>query len=179
MTRYLGIDPGRDGAAVLVDSDGPRVVETLLFSECQRDGWDPRTLAHALREMTATPHGDGVYHLTPSVVALELYAGRAGEGGGSMLTIGRGWGTIHAVVSLVWPGAVVLTPASNSWTRMLRDLPGEGKARSVAFCSSHMPDLDLTPGRRRVPHSGLADATCLAWWAMGKGPGASIRVEVV
>jgi hypothetical protein len=45
---------------------------------------------------------------------------------------------------------------------LLTDLAGEGKDRAVALARQRLPGLDLTPGRRRVPHTGLADAGCLA-----------------
>jgi hypothetical protein len=44
---------------------------------------------------------------------------------------------------------------------VLRDIPGEGKARAIAR-AAQLPGLNLTPGRRRKAHDGLADAACLA-----------------
>jgi hypothetical protein len=56
----------------------------------------------------------------------------------------------------------VIEPTPQAWQRVvLRDIPGEGKARAVAR-AAQVAGLDLMPGRRRKPHDGLADATCLA-----------------
>jgi hypothetical protein len=56
----------------------------------------------------------------------------------------------------------VIEPTPQSWQRViLRDIPGEGKARSIAR-AAQLPGLNLTPGRRRKAHDGLADAACLA-----------------
>lgn len=40
------------------------------------------------------------------------------------------------------------------------------KARSIAAAQRLLPDLDLSPGRRTKPHDGLADAGCLAVYAL-------------
>lgn len=150
----IGMDPGRDGGLVALDER--EVLAALLWREVCPDGWVPQLVADAMRGLG----------LQPDRVALELYAGRAGEGGGSLMKVGIGWGVLWTAAALVWPGALLLTPASSSWTTILRDQPGEGKARAVALVSSVLPGLDLTPGRRRKPHDGLADAGALAWWAL-------------
>jgi len=36
------------------------------------------------------------------------------------------------------------------------------KVKSVLKCQRRLPDLDLTPGKKRKPHDGLADAACMA-----------------
>lgn len=150
MSRVLGIDPGRDGAGVLLD--GRSVISWWLTADLlPGKGYDADALAGRLRSTHAAHRID--------LVVLELYAGRPGEGRGSGMTIGVGWG--------IWRGAAaglgipVITPASSSWTRTLfRDVQGEGKERSIAVAGTL--DLDLTPGRRRKPHDGLADAACLS-----------------
>lgn len=150
----VGIDPGRDGALVAVQSGA--VLGTLLWREVCPDGWVPQLVARAMRDLD----------ILPSVVALELYAGRAGEGRGSLMKVGIGWGVLWTAAALTWPSADLLTPASSSWTSILRDQPGEGKARAQALVASALPDLDLVPGKRRKPHDGLADAGALALWAL-------------
>jgi hypothetical protein len=155
----IGIDPGRDGAVVA--TDGTEIFGWLLWRQACPDGWVPGLVLDALRGLG----------LRPDAVALELYAGRGGEGRGSLLTVGVGWGMLAAACAATWPGALLLTPASSSWTRILRDQRGEGKARAQALVSSRLPALDLMPGRRRVPHSGLADAGALALWALERRVG--------
>ena len=161
--NILGIDPGKKGALVLLHG---RTVLASAFTEAITGGRDWLEVGPALAGWIRGIHAEHRIGLA----VLELYAGRAGEGGGSLLTVGVGWGAWYGLLcGLEIP---VLTPASSSWTReMFRGVSGEGKARSVALCRAMLPDLDLTPGRKRVPHDGLADAACLAMWGQGTAVG--------
>jgi len=48
---------------------------------------------------------------------------------------------------------------------VLKDVSGDGKGRSIYVASQRVPTLDLTPGSRRKPHDGLADAALIAEYA--------------
>lgn len=152
----LGIDPGLSGAIVVLEESGPSVVvlAQIALDDLDRVWWTPAPMAATLRELPR-----------PDRVALEQVQTRGGQGGQMWAAVR--WGYLHAVCCLLWPGASIWTPAASSWmASALRDQPGEGKARAVALVSSVLPGLDLTPGRRRKPHDGLADAGALALWAM-------------
>lgn len=165
----LGIDPGRDGAAVLLDTSAPGLVVlgSLLWREVCPDGWAPTLVRDALLRLTRGyyPAEAGAIHVPRRIVLEAGQAARApgGQGAGSY-RIGVGWGVLWTVCALTWPGADLLTPAASRWTTILRDQPGEGKARAIALVTSRLPDLDLVPGRCRKPHDGLADAGALALW---------------
>ena len=156
----LGIDPGKDGAAVVLRPAG---VHGVLAAEllCGQS-WEA---AHSevtrwVRQVHAT--------WTLDLVVLERVGGRPGEGATSARTMGIGWGLWLGAVSTL--GVPVLFPTPQRWQKaLLSDLAGDTKARSVAWCRAHLPDLDLTPGRRRVPHDGLADAACLAVYGRRHG----------
>lgn len=157
MSRaILGIDPGKDGALVLLRG------REVLAATRTRDliGAAKWQAAHAratgwLRSAHAEHRID--------LAVLELAAGRPGEGRGSALTTGIGWGLWLGAVSAL--GIPVRTPASVSWTAdLFRGVAGEGKERAVSLAMQEVPDLDLVPGRARKPHDGLADAACLALW---------------
>ncbi len=159
--NILGIDPGKDGAAVLI-RDGAHVHAVLASELLCGPSWEA---AHAevtrwLRLVHATWPLD--------LVVLERVGGRPGEGATSARTMGVGWGLWLGGASML--GVPVIIPTPQRWQReMLADLPGDTKARSVAWCRAHLPELDLTPGRRRVPHDGLADAACLAVYGRRHG----------
>lgn len=156
----LGLDPGRDGAAVVLD--GTRCVAQTRTSDLI--GASKWHAAHVgVTDWLRSVHAEHCIDLA----VLELYAGRPGEGRGSGLTTGVGWG--------LWLGAIsalrihVVIPASSKWTRALfSDVPGEGKERSIVVASRRVVDLDLRPGRCRKAHSGLADAACLALYGLTK-----------
>jgi len=159
--NILGIDPGKDGAAVLI-RDGAHVHAVLASELLCGQSWEA---AHAevtrwLRLVHATWPLD--------LVVLERVGGRPGEGATSARTMGVGWGLWLGGASML--GVPVIVPTPQRWQReMLSDLPGDTKARSGAWCRAHLPELDLTPGRRRVPHDGLADAACLAVYGRRHG----------
>lgn len=155
----LGIDPGKAGAAVLLDRDR-RVVNNVRTADLVGDGWH-KGGAVALAAWLRSAHAE--WRLQGAV--LELYAGRPGEGRGGLMTLGVGWGVWYG--ALLGLGVEVRTPASASWTRRIFDgVQGEGKERAVALARMRLPDLDLTRGRERKPHDGTADAGCLALWGL-------------
>ena len=152
----LGIDPGKDGALVLLR--GREVLAAVRTSELI--GSTKWQAAHA--RATSWIRSAHAEHRIDLAV-LELYGGRSGEGRGSLLTVGVGWGMWLGAVSAL--GIPVRTPASVSWTAdLFRGVAGEGTERAVAVAMQEVPDLDLMPGRARRPHDGLADAACLALW---------------
>jgi hypothetical protein len=131
MTTILGIDPGLDGALVVIAHG--RVVEQCCTRDLCPDGYVPEQM-DGLVSQWCGDHG-------VTVAVLERVASRPGQGVASP----------H-----------VIEPTPQAWQRViLRDIPGEGKARSIAR-AAQLPGLNLTPGRRRRPHDGLADAACLA-----------------
>lgn len=152
----LGIDPGKDGAAVLLD--GRRVVAQVRTADLLgKASWQAGYAG--VTGWLRSVHAEHRVQLG----VLELYAGRGGEGGGSMLTIGVGWGLwLGALAALEIPAR---TPSAAAWTRdLFVGVAGQGKERSIAVCRGELPDLVLVPPRARKPHDGLADAGCLALW---------------
>lgn len=66
-------------------------------------------------------------------------------------------------------GATVDHVSPARWqAAVLRGLPQRStKARSIAYVQRRWPNqIDLTPGRCRTPHHGIADAACLAAYGL-------------
>jgi crossover junction endodeoxyribonuclease RuvC len=153
----LGIDPGRTGGIVVLEQDlpMPSVLAALPLDDV--DLSSPALIEDALRGLPR-----------PTRVAIELGQSPRAPGGAmgsAPYQTGVRWGHLHAVASLVWRGIPIWTPTPQRWQTILADVSGEGKARAIAFASQRLPGLDLTPGRRRRPHDGIADAACIALWA--------------
>jgi hypothetical protein len=161
----LGIDPGASGGLVLLEAADPcpAVLDAIALDDLGPSWWAPGPMEDTIRRLPRRPDRIAL----EAAQAPRTGSGRVGRGGHK---IGMRWGYLHAVCALTWPGALLWTPAASSWTAILRDQPGQGKARAVALCSTRLPGLDLTPGRRRKPHDGLADAGALALWALGRRP---------
>lgn len=167
MSRtWLGIDPGKDGALVVVDDHGNVASQVKTRSLLVEGEYVPELMADTLRSMVVE------YQLAGA--ALELCAGRPWEGRGSLMTVGKGWGLWRGMLAAFAVRTVV--PSSNRWTRMLHDVQGEGKARAVAFAASRLPGLELVGPRCRTPHSGLADAACLALYARAELAGTAVAL---
>ena len=152
----LGADPGKKGAIVLLD--GRRVVAVERIADIVGTAtWQAShaALCGRLRSLHAE-HRVGL-------AVVELFAGRPGQGAGSAMTIGVGWGILVGCLSGL--GIPVLTPSSASWTRtMFEGVSGEGKERGIGVALAHLPDLELRRGKERNNHDGVADAGCLALW---------------
>ena len=154
MTTILGIDPGLDGALVVLQQTpiGWRCVAQYLTADLCPDGYVPEQMDTAVSTI--------IMEHRPIVAVLERVSSRPGEGVSSAFKFGVGWGLWRGILA----GRIghVLEPTPAKWTRVvLRDIPGEGKARAISR-AAQLPGLDLTPGRRRKAHDGLADAACLA-----------------
>ena len=146
----LGIDPGLDGALVVV-RNGRAVAQCCTRDLCP-DGYVAERMDALISEWCGL-------HLI-DVAVLERVSARPGEGVSSSFKFGFGYGLWRGILA----GRVqtVIEPTPQAWQKVvLRDIPGEGKARAVAR-AAQLAGLDLTPGRRRKPHDGIADAACLA-----------------
>jgi putative intracellular protease/amidase len=85
-----------------------------------------------------------------------------GEGRSTAFTAGRNYGAIEmALVATGIPYAIVRPRA---WQKeILNGIEGcDTKARAILKSQRTVPELNLLPGKKRKPHTGLADAACLA-----------------
>ena len=87
------------------------------------------------------------------------------EGVSTSFKSGRSYGALEmALVSMSIPYEIVRPRAWQS--AVLKGVEGDNsKVRAVLKCRRMLPGLDLTPGRRRKAHDGLADAACMALYA--------------
>jgi len=154
----LGIDPGKDGAIVgLFADDGELAIATLTQTCIVGKHYAPAEMVAAIRE---------VQEIGPIRLAvLETVSCRPGEGRSSILSMGIGWGLWRGILAAL--DIPTTTPTAGVWTRaILRDAPGQGKDRAIHVAGARIPNLNLTPGKRSKPHSGLADAGCLALYGL-------------
>lgn len=153
MSTIIGLDPGKAGALVALDEAG-----RLVAAHAAEDSFCPGEYRPA--EMARLLGG-----LAPTLVILERQHAMPKQGLTSTFSIGRGFGLWEGVVAALELPLHVVT--SSVWQRaVLRGVPGEGKVRAVIAAEARVPELVLTPGRRRKPHDGLADAACLALYGL-------------
>lgn len=155
----LGIDPGLDGGLVALDER-----RTVLLAERMPTlGTGKRTLDLPVIALSTADLLDA----GPVRVVLEKQAPRPRDGKVSAFKTGFGYGQLCGLFAgLRLPVKVV---APRDWQRVVcRSLPKmDTKARTILAVEQQLPELDLTPGRCRKPHTGLADAAGLALWGLG------------
>lgn len=142
---FIGIDPGKTGAAALITSDGAHKI--LDYPG------DPSLIVDRFRE----------WKLNHEIImaALEKVGARPGQGVVSMFTFGRNLGSWEGIIAAF--GIPYLMPTPRQWQKGLVDQKAgeDPKARSLSTARRLFPDAELT---RKKDH-GRADALLLAFWA--------------
>lgn len=150
MTFYVAIDPGLNGALVVLTDSG------------------------ALHSAHRTPLTAGVHDIAamkaivatipkPCVVFCEQPI-RVNRGGGNS---DSGYLGVCASVKF-WRAAFgkvsIATVQPKTWqTVLLSGVQGRTtKDKSINWCRVFLPELDLYPGKCTNPHDGISDAACIA-----------------
>ena len=142
---FIGIDPGKTGAAALITDEGNHeildypgspslIVETFM-------GWESK------------------YNII--MAALEKVGARPGQGVVSMFTFGRNLGAWEGIISAF--SIPFMMPTPRQWQKGIID-PKAGtdtKTRSLNTARRLFPDASLS---RKKDH-GRSDALLLAFWA--------------
>ena len=164
--RVLGIDPGKDGAVVLVE-DGAVVAAIRAASPL---GYVYK-LSGGKREYSEKSMRDIVEGLLPfDLAVLEKQSFRPGEGGVGAFSCGLGYGLWRGILAALKAPYEVVDP--KKWTKAVTSgEKGETKERAVRVAERRFPGLDLRPGKSVNPHSGLADAACLCVYGGTMLPG--------
>ena len=168
---FVGIAPGKKGGYAVIDSSCRTVIDSQA-ADCPKHGY---TYGKGYRGIHAYNHAamvflfqdlmsGGGYERDEIMVILEQQRTHPKEGRVSAFTTGYGFGLWSGILSGM--GLKWRTVTASTWTKeVLRDAPGTGKSRSLAFVSRMFPDFareGLTLERRRSGHDGLSDAVCLA-----------------
>lgn len=164
MSLIVGIDPGKDGAIVAMDEHGAvRSVAltkerfTVPIGKGSRREYDAVAMGNYLTELHALQE--------VRLVCIEKQQAMPSQGGTSMFSLGMGYGLWLGIIGTLAIPCSVVHP--KTWQKaVLRDVPGTGKGRAIYLCKQRLPKLDLSPGKKRKPHDGIADAACIAMWGL-------------
>jgi crossover junction endodeoxyribonuclease RuvC len=165
---FVGIDPGKDGAVVAIGEDRQVIGSwlaadsfTIKVTKGGKRNYLEKNMANIIADLLA---------MGPILTVLEKQQARPGQGSTSMFQTGMGYGLWRGILGALAAPADIVHP--KTWQkRVLRDAPGDSKGRAIMVCSQRLPELNLTPGKRRKPHDGLADAGCMALYAYSEQTG--------
>ncbi|GAA0567591.1 hypothetical protein ACFQH5_15765 [Halomonas salifodinae] len=142
----VGIDPGQTGGiAYIDDASGSSHAMPMPVTGREIDGHE---LANALRGRSIR------------TVIIEKVHAMPKQGVSSTFKFGMGFGLVIGVCEALGISYRLVTP--QAWKKVVLAGTAKDKDAAISFVRRAYPSVDLTPGRKRVPHDGMADALCLA-----------------
>lgn len=148
---YIGIDPGKQGGMAAIHDGKVWAVSPMLI------GGDALNLV-AIGEWFKS-----VANIR-TIACIEKVGAMPGQGVTSMFTFGFVTGAIHGILATLEIPYHVVTP--QAWKKEILAGTEKDKRAAIDFCLQTYPGVDLRGGpEHRVPHSGIADALCMATWA--------------
>lgn len=142
---FAGIDPGQKGGIAIMAGDGEACGYVMPLAGKEIDG---HAVAALLRE------------LSPNLVIIEKVHSMPAQGVASTFKFGMGFGLVIGICDALSLPYRLVTP--QSWKKAVLSGTAKDKSAAINFVRRAYPGLDLSPGRLRAPHDGIADAVCLA-----------------
>lgn len=143
--KIVGIDPGKRGGICVLHPEWIYAAPMPVVGD-QIDG---REIAGRIigADLVVIEHAQAM----PKQGVTSMF--KYGVGFGVLIGVCEGLGLAYRLVKpRMWQTAVIGTGA------------GDTKERAAQFVHREYPLVDLTPGRSRKPHDGVADAVCIAHW---------------
>lgn len=163
MINYIGIDPGLSGGIVVIDDAGKMVSKWIMpvYPEAKgKNTLDLNELNSIFECIKKIAQKDGK---TVSCYLEKVHA-MPGQGVSSMFKMGRGFGSIEAMLAAHKIPYKLVLPLR--WSKVMhKDISKElkPKQRSLMVLKRSYPTLDLRPTERsKNPHEGLMDALLIA-----------------
>jgi crossover junction endodeoxyribonuclease RuvC len=161
VSYILGIDPGQEGAFVLLDRSG-HIVQCKKIPTVKLKVGKKNTVQYDTLGIIAYFNINKSFYPGTKIFIEEIHAA-PGQGVTSMFTMGYGFGLINGIVLAL--GYPVTRVAPQEWKKnLLKGMPKE-KMASVVVASRLFPDCDTY---LRLPRGGLdhnvADALLIAEW---------------
>lgn len=162
--KILGIDPGLDGAFVLLEAGRPMFRAIMPVIEVKKAKGKKREYCEA--EIVRI-----IKHCNPAHVFIEKQQAMPAQGGVSMFSIGLGFGILRGIVAAREIPFTILT--AQSWQKeMFKGLAKDDtKSNSALICGRLWPEIDWRASDRcKKAHSGATDAALIArygWLTLG------------
>jgi crossover junction endodeoxyribonuclease RuvC len=149
---YIGIDPGKSGGIAVV-----HVHDCETYIEAIATPLAGKTLDIARIYEFLYNHTEELN----AIAVVEKVHAMPGQGVSSMFSFGYTVGVIHGVITSL--GVPLYLIAPQTWKKSILADTKKDKDAAIEFCRRVYPSVELlaTP-RSKKPHSGIADALCLA-----------------
>lgn len=141
MDGIVGIDPGRQGGLAFL---GPSVNAGYVMPTTKDNCVDSKGIA------------DLLLHHSPDIIIIEKVWGMPHHSSKGNFTFGCNYGMLLGVIDSLEIERKLVAPVTwkNKWIKSKED--------AISFSQANYPEINLTPGRKRKPHDGIADAVCIA-----------------
>lgn len=151
----IGIDPGKKGAAAVLDFQDISVNDRAVIA---RDYHSAGDIARALSDALWGKNLDYVRAYIEDVHAMPK------QGVKSMFTFGQEAGFWTGL--LAGMGIEPIKVAPQKWQNAtIKGMAGKTtKERAIRFAMAAFPSVQLCPTPRSKPHDGIADALCIAYY---------------
>ena len=167
--RYIGIDPGKDGAVIILSGNG-QLLEKRIIPKIKNEV-DESELAQIIRDIGQE-----------SIVVIEDVHAIFGSGAGATFSFGDICGFVRGLLvgyripfvkvqpkkwqSVMFEGVPeIIKPMKEGQKRKVRDT----KAMALIAAKRLFPDVDLRMSERaKNPHDGIVDALLMAEYARRK-----------
>lgn len=152
----IGIDPGKSGGLASITSDGDVEVVAMPI---------------AGKELNVVSMCDWIYAQTKkygtTIVCVEKVHAMPNQGSVSMFTFGKTVGVVYGAVTAMLLPLYEVSP--QAWKKAVLFGTQKDKDAAIDYCTRVYPKVSLlaTP-RSKKPHDGMADALCIARYALEK-----------
>ena len=153
-TYYIGVDPGKSGGLAVITPGGSVKVTVMPIAgdEVSIAALADWVRKYCMNDMCVTHACIEKVHAMPK------------QGVTSMFKFGFVTGVVHGVLGTYRIPIHLVTP--HAWKSKVLKGTKKDKAAAAAYCSRVYPDVNLLATERsRKPHSGMADALCIARYA--------------
>ena len=150
---YIGIDPGKGGGIAIISEVGVEAVTPMIIAGKDID-------------LSATAEWLD-YHLGDmhAVACIEKVSAMPKQGVTSMFNFGFSTGAMHGVIATLGIPRHLVTP--QKWKKVVLSNTKKDKEAAIDYCRRLYPAISLLATERsRKPHSGMADALCIARYAL-------------
>ena len=147
----VGIDPGLNGGLAVISEDHCAALPMMTIGK----ELDVPGIVWWLR-----------FH-KPDLVVVEQVHSMPKQGVVSTFRFGVGLGVLIGIVGTMELPLRLVTP--QAWKKVVLEGTARDKDAAIQHVRRAYPGIDLTPGRLRKPHDGIADAVCLAEWGRRVG----------